>query len=172
MAFNVRSLLALLLCIHGVVSGINVGVVGLGRTIFEPLCCYGCLASLWGLNLDCTIQENPREPTGSNPSCHSRNIPYLNSLAYCIQIKCGSDNISLAQTEKCWNSVAGDGAPVRSFQDNLPATAPTTQLAYDASLLQQPSLVNDQFYEDSRKTTQGYVKQEAAHALYGFALSS
>jgi hypothetical protein len=164
--------LAFLFFTNAVVTGSNVGVVGLGRTIFEPLCCYGCLASLWGLTLDCTGRENPKNPIGSSPGCHSTNTPYLNSLAYCIQLKCASDNVSLSESETCWNAVAGDGDIVSSLQDNLPVTSPTTQLAYDASSLSQASLVNDQYYEDSRETIQRYVKQETAHALYGYALIS
>ena len=141
------------------------------RTIFEPLCWYGCLASLWGLKLDCTVRQRPSHPIGSSTKCQSTNTPYLNSLAYCIHTKCASDNVSLTATETCWSTVASDGDAVSSLQDNLPST-PTTELAYDASSLSSISLVNNQFYEDFRKTIEGYVKQESAHALYGYVRAS
>lgn len=168
MALYIRTLFATVIFSNIVFAGSNTGVVGLGRTIFEPLCCYGCLASLWGLDLDCTVQENPREPTGSNAQCHSTNTPYLNSLAYCMQVKCALDNVSSSTTETCWSAVAGDGATVGNLQGNLPSTPPTIELAYHAFSLSNTSLVNDQFYENSRTTIEAYVKQETAHALYGY----
>ena len=85
-----------------------------------------------------------------------------------MKVKCAADNISETQVDSCWSKVAGDGMPVSSLQDNLPPSAPTIELPYDAVALEDTSLVNDQYYEDSRETIQGYVKQESAHALYGY----
>ena len=148
----------------------DIGVVGLGRTIFEPLCCYACLSSLWGLDLSCTaFQPNPTQQRGY-PFCHSTNTPYLASLAYCLQVKCAADNVASSVTEQCWAKVAGDGLPVGTLQEHLPNTVPNVTLSYDATALDQTSLVDEQYYEDSRKTIQGYVKQESAHALYGLVL--
>jgi hypothetical protein len=150
----------------------DVGVVGLGRTIFEPLCCYACLSSLWGLEISCTaFQPNPTQQRGSDPLCHSTNTPYLTSLAYCLQTKCAADNVSSSITEQCWAKVAGDGLPAGTLQEHLPSTVPNVTLAYGATALDQTSLVDEQYYEDSRKTIQGYVKQESAHALYGLSLA-
>jgi hypothetical protein len=84
-----------------------------------------------------------------------------------MQVKCAADNVSSSDTEHCWNKVAGDGLPVKSLEANLPSEIPNVTLAYDATALDQTSLVDDQYYEDSRTTIQGYVKQESAHALYG-----
>jgi predicted ferric reductase len=156
------------------VSNINagdIGLVGLGRTIFEPLCCYACLSSLWGLDLSCTaFQPNPTQQRGSDPFCHSTNTPYLASLAYCLQIKCAADNVASSVTEQCWAKVAGDGLPAGTLQEHLPNTVPNVTLLYDATTLDQTSLVDEQYYEDSWKTIQGYVKQESTHALYGLVL--
>jgi hypothetical protein len=149
----------------------NVGVVGLGRTVFEPLCCYACLGSLWGLNLACTVPEKKGESTGSDAKCHASSSVYLNSLAYCLQVNCAADNVSESQVGQCWSVVAGDGLEVSSLEQNLPSTPPTTELAYDAQSLVKISLVNNQFYENSRTTIQGYVAQETVHALYGFVYS-
>jgi hypothetical protein len=84
-----------------------------------------------------------------------------------MQVKCAADNVSSSETEQCWAKVAGDGTPVRTLQANLPSTVPNVTLPYNAAGLEQTSLVNEQYYEDSRTTIQGYVKQESAHALYG-----
>jgi hypothetical protein len=88
-------------------------------------------------------------------------------LAYCMHVKCAADNVSSSETEQCWARVAGDGVSVGSLESNLPSIVPAVMLPYDVGSLNQTSLVNEQYFEDSRKTIQGYVKQESAHALYG-----
>ncbi|KAE9375350.1 hypothetical protein N431DRAFT_463438 [Stipitochalara longipes BDJ] len=159
-----------LLLASGIDAG-SFGVIGLGRTIFQPLCCYACLSSFWGLQLSCTIiGRNPTQQTGSNPFCHSTNTIYLSSLAYCVQTRCAADNASSRETQQCWAKVAGDGLPVGTLQAFLPSTPPTVTLSYGATTLDQTSLVDDQYYEDSRTTIQGYMKQESSHALYGTIL--
>lgn len=162
---TLSSLLALL----GSASvGGNNGLIGLGRIPFQPLCCYACLSSFWGLNLPCTQEvRRPAQAIGSSPTCHSSSSVYLSSLAYCMQEKCAADNTSSTLVEHCWNKVAGDGAEVSSLEDNLPNPAPTNELPYNAVALEAISLVNHQYYEDSRKTIDGYVKEDSAHALYG-----
>jgi hypothetical protein len=87
-----------------------------------------------------------------------------------MQVKCAVDNVTASQVDQCWDKVAGDGYQVSSLEDNLPSSAPTTQLAYNAVSLSATSLVNDQYYADSRKTIQSYVSAESAHALYGFGV--
>lgn len=74
--------------------------------------------------------------------------------------------------EHCWSKVAGDGLPVGTLQANLPSGAPNITLEYDAIALDQTSLVNDQYYGDTRTSIQGYMKQESAHALYGSVLKT
>jgi len=154
------------------IQAAEIGVVGLGRTIFEPLCCYACLSSFWGLHLSCTPAQQPQNQRGSDPFCHSTNAPYLTSLAYCMQVKCAADNVSSTEIEQCWNKVASDGLMVGSLEANLPTATPNITLAYDATSLDQTSLVDNQYYDDSRTTIQGYVKQESAHALYGLVIDS
>ncbi|KUJ18314.1 uncharacterized protein LY89DRAFT_717889 [Mollisia scopiformis] len=147
------------------------GLVGLGRTVFEPSCCYACLSSLWALQLPCTPAQYIELRVGNPPPCHARYPYYLNSLAYCMEVKCAADNtVSPAQVETCWNNVAGDGLPVPSLEAALPKVPPTHQLAYNATMLNTTMLVNDQMYEDSKRTIEAYVRQESAHARYGTVL--
>lgn len=143
------------------------GFVCLGRTVFEPLCCYACLSSFWGLRLSCTTVEAAEGARGSNATCHSTNPAYLSSLAYCLHDKCAADNVSSIATSSCWNKVAGDGIQVGDLEMHLPVSAPTAQLGYNATTLEEASLVDDGYYVDSRTTIKGYVKQESVHALYG-----
>src|SRR5580700_1013742 len=112
----------------------GIGVVGLGRTIFQPTCCYACLSSFWSLWLSCSQPEIGAFSINS-PQCHASNEPYLTSLAYCMQQKCAIDGVSSSQIAKCWNEVAGDGASVSSFESNLPDSPPTDELTYNASSL-------------------------------------
>ena len=157
----------IVLLLGNTISAGDIGVVGLGRTVFKPLCCYSCLGSFWGLHLSCTEAQRHSAQRGSTPHCHSTNTAYLTSLAYCIETKCAADNVSLSETEQCWSKLAGDGLQVGTLEANLPSGTPNTTLVYDATALDQTSLVNDQYYEDTRTSIQGYVSQESAHALYG-----
>ena len=145
----------------------NTGMIGLGHSSFEPLCGYACLSAFWGLRVPCTEVELATQKLGSKVSCHSATTVYLGSLAYCIQSKCAVDNTSAAQVDEIWNRVSFDGIKVTRLGDNIPDPVPTKELPYDALVLNETSLVNRQYYEDSRTTVQGYVKQESAHALYG-----
>ncbi|KAH8672093.1 ferric reductase like transmembrane component-domain-containing protein [Tricladium varicosporioides] len=161
---------ATILLLTVVQAGGNVGVVGLGRSLFEPLCCYGCLSSLWGQQLPCTEIQPEDSTKRSSAPCHATNIVYLSSLAYCMKSKCAEENVTISITEQCWGNVAGDGLSIKALEDYLPAITPTSQLSYGSLSLKEVSLVNDQYYQDSKQTIQGYVKQESAHALYGTIL--
>jgi hypothetical protein len=142
------------------------GVVGLGRNLFQPTCCYACLSSFWSLLLPCS-QVDPRAFSNTSPQCHASNTAYLSSLAYCMEQKCGADNVSTSLIEQCWNRVAGDGLHVSSFNSSLPLVAPTSELAYDATTLGGTSmLVNASYYLDTRDTLLAYAGQERDHALY------
>lgn len=149
-------------------AGGNLGVVGLGRSLFEPLCCYGCLSSLWGLKLSCTEVQSADSKGPSSALCHATDATYLSSLAYCVKSKCAEENITTSATKQCWGKVAGDGLSMKALEDYLLASAPIIQLSYSSLSFQEVSLVNDRYYQDSKQTIQGYVKQESAHALYGF----
>jgi hypothetical protein len=157
----------LLLSLSTISAAANVGLVGYGRTIFDPLCCYSCLSSLWGLQLSCTPPQLPNQQRGSDPLCHATNQPYLSSLAYCIEIRCAAENVSTNAAKQCWSNVAGDGLAVSTLEDNFPSTPPTSELAYNAISLNETSLVNENFYQDSRSTIQEYIRGESAHARYG-----
>ena len=159
--------------------GKGFGLVGIGRDLFEPKCCYSCLSSFWGLELSCTDTHSnhtkrsggeAKEPT--SPLCHSTNTVFLSSLAYCIKTKCSLEDVSTSTTEQCWNDVAGDGLNVSLLSNYLPTTAPSTQLSYNASILDDVSLVNEQYYNDTRQTIVSYVDQESVHSIYGFVSSS
>jgi hypothetical protein len=148
------------------VSTQNVGLLGLGRTIFSPTCCYACLSTLWGLELSCSQPENTQTFALSTPQCHASNAPYLSSLAYCLKEKCPVDGVSDREIQTCWAQVAGDGTPVTDWETNLPIEAPTEQLSYDATILNVTSLVNGTLFTDSQQTIMAYVSAEKDHALY------
>lgn len=84
-----------------------------------------------------------------------------------MQTRCQSDNVSSSVVDQCWSKVAGDGVQVSSLENNLPDSIPTTELAYNAVSLDEVSLFNGQYYEDSRVTITSAKKQESVHALYG-----
>lgn len=146
------------------------GLVGLGRTLFEPDCCYACLSSFWSLELSCS-QPSGRVFSINTPQCHAANKPYLTSLAYCMQQECSTDGVAVTQIEQCWNEVAGDGDPVSSYESNLPNSPPSVALAYNATSLNETVLVNDTYYLHTRDTLAAYSNQERYHALYRCVVS-
>jgi hypothetical protein len=149
----------------------GIGVASLGRTLFQPPCCYACLSSFWSLELSCSQTKGKGTFSINSPQCHASNKPYLASLAYCMQQKCAIDDVAISQISQCWNEVAGDGASVSSFENNLPGSPPTNELSYDATSLSGIMLVNDGYYLDSRNTLGAYAGQEGNHARYRCAIS-
>lgn len=147
-------------------SSHGVGVVGLGRNLFQPTCCYACLSSFWALLLPCSKVDR-KAFSNTSPQCHASNTAYLSSLAYCMEQRCGADNVPNSLIEQCWDKVAGDGLPVSGFNSNLPLVPPTSELAYDATTLGgTPMLANASYYLDTRDTLLAYAGQESDHALY------
>ena len=85
-----------------------------------------------------------------------------------MEQKCTIDGIGMNDINSCWNAVAGDGQPVTTYQSNLLDSVPEQILSYRATSLFNVSLVNDQYYEDTRTTMIAYQTQEKKHALYRF----
>lgn len=118
------------------------GLVGLGRQIFQPLCCYACLSSIWALQLPCTPERYVELGIGNPPQCHATNSVYLSTLAYCLQQKCATDTSSSPEkVDKCWNNVAGDGEKVPTLEASLPKMALTVMLPYNATSLGHPWVI-------------------------------
>ncbi|KAF9877127.1 ferric-chelate reductase [Colletotrichum karsti] len=160
---NVRSLLVILIAFlvrdtHGQSGN---GIIGFGITLYEDLCCQACHDSLSTLFLSCTTFGNMSSMSGmpemsmpmgmmsmgmTSPECYASNTPWLQTMAYCIQQNCDFDGYPTNKQAECFRNQAVNGAPTPTFQQSLPAMAPTVELTANATWLNETSLVNRDVY--------------------------
>ncbi|XPT02417.1 hypothetical protein M3J09_011536 [Ascochyta lentis] len=131
---HVSSLITLLLYTTGVTGDGN-GLIGYGKTLYNPPCSFACRSVIRKQTLSCT----PSVPTENHgtahnvvstpPKCFVQDVSYLKTMALCINIYCTlSDNPPSLLIEDYWASHLGTGTlgdyqyvPVMSYQDALSA---------------------------------------------------
>ncbi|KFX94318.1 hypothetical protein O988_06381 [Pseudogymnoascus sp. VKM F-3808] len=161
------------------------GIMGFGLSLYQDLCCQTCHDSLSALYLNCTTfpthegmdmsmdmdmdMEMAMMPMTSD-ECYAANTPWLQTMAFCIQQNCNADGYSADKQAKCFSTQAVAGASEPTFQDSLPATAPTLQLSEDAMWLNSTSLVNKNTYDSIHGTLKEFTRQEYMHTRYSIIL--
>ncbi|ESZ95052.1 ferric reductase like transmembrane component [Sclerotinia borealis F-4128] len=161
------------------VSATDYGIIGFGLSLYQDLCCQACHDSLSSLYLTCTTFENSDDTSMdmsmssdmameimTSDECYATNIPWLQTMAYCIQQNCDADGYSAEKQAKCFSTQAVAGAPKPTFQDSLPATAPTDELSEDALWLNVTSLVNSNTYYATHGTEKEFARSEYIHTRY------
>jgi hypothetical protein len=159
------------------------GIMGFGLSLYQDLCCQTCHDSLSALYLNCTTfpthegmdmsmdmdmdMEMAMMPMTSD-ECYASNTPWLQTMAFCIQQNCNADGYSADKQAKCFSTQAVAGASEPTFQDSLPATAPTLQLSDYAMWLNSTSLVNKNTYESIHGTLKEFTRQEYMHTRYSY----
>ncbi|KFY10172.1 hypothetical protein V491_07790 [Pseudogymnoascus sp. VKM F-3775] len=98
--------------------------------------------------------------------CYAANAPWLQTMAYCIQQNCNADRYSAEKQAKCFSNQAVGGASEPTFEDSLPASAPTVELSEDAMWLNSTSLVNKNTYSSIFGTLKKFTRQEYMHTRY------
>ena len=141
------------------------GLAGFGRTLYQPTCCYACLDSLWSLSLPCAISDRQQSFATNPPSCHASDASYLESLAWCMETRCGSEGVDETRTNECWGKIAGDGLQVGDRQSYL-SSKPNMTLQDGATTLTQASLIDDATYEISKASLLSYASSQRMHELY------
>lgn len=167
------------------VSAIEHGIVGFGISLFQDLCCQSCHDSLSSLYLSCTTftegddmsmsmsmdMDMGMGMTGTtSDECYATNIPWLQTIAYCIQQNCNADGYSAEKQAKCFRTQAVAGASEPTFQNSIPATAPTVELSEDAIWLNFTSLVNRNTYYATHGTLKEFARSEYIHTRYSYVL--
>lgn len=89
-------------------------------------------------------------------------------MAYCIQQNCNADGYPAEKQAKCFSVQAVAGASTPTFQDSLPATAPTVEVAEDAMWLNVTSLVNSDTYYATHGTLGEFARSEYIHTRYSY----
>lgn len=157
------------------------GIIGFGLSMYQDLCCQSCHDSLSSLYLSCTIfPEGNAMSMGmsmdmmgtTSDDCYATNIPWLQTMAYCIQQNCKADGYSAENQAKCFSNQAVAGASEPSFQDSLPAMAPTLELTEDATWLNVTSLVNRNTYYATHGTEGEFARSEYIHTRYSYVFPS
>lgn len=174
-------ILSLFLSIHHV-SAIENGIVGFGISLFQDLCCQSCHDSLSSLYLSCTtfpkgnddmsmdMVMNMEKTETTSDECYATNIPWLQTIAYCIQQNCNADGYSAQKQAKCFRNQAVFGASEPTFQDSLPTTPPEVELSEDAMWLNVTSLVNRNIYYATHGTLKEFARSEYIHTRYSYVL--
>ncbi|KAI8627995.1 ferric reductase like transmembrane component [Xylariaceae sp. FL1651] len=172
-------------------SATNNGIIGFGIDLYPDLCCQTCHDSLSTLYLDCTVFPNGSDTSGMGSSgmkkrhddggsmegmpttsdeCRSNNIPWLQTMAFCIQQNCNAVGFGTTEQGKCFSKEALAGATKPTLQESLPVTAPTVELAKDAVWLNATSLVNSELYFDTYGTYREFGRSENLHTKYSVIL--
>jgi hypothetical protein len=160
------------------VNGLENGIIGFGRSMYEDLCCLSCHESLFPLYLSCTTFMEHDDMPGmdmdmdtmgmgaTSEECRTSNLPWLQSMAYCIQQSCTADGYSVEKQAKCFRTHVVAGASEPSFYDSLPDSAPTVELPGDAMWLNETRLVNHHIYHETYGTLGEFARSEYIHSRY------
>lgn len=176
------SLLCLLWLLLAEAIATKYGTIGMGITMYKPLCAFSCYNSLSSLHLNCTtFEDNGHSMDGmdmkllkrmdmggesmamTSDECYATDLPWLQTLAFCFQRHCAADGIAESQLEKAWATMAANGAEVPSLQSMVPSVEPEVELDPDAVWLNTTSLVNSEAYESNHRTLGEFEFQEDMH---------
>ncbi|KAG7293598.1 hypothetical protein NEMBOFW57_003652 [Staphylotrichum longicolle] len=106
----------------------------------------------------------------TSAECYANNTAWLQTMAYCIQQNCNADGYPPEKQAECFSNQAVGGASTPTFHDSLPPTPPTTELASNATWLNETSLVNGEVYHSTHGTLGQFAREEYLHTKYSLIL--
>ena len=141
-------LLAILLQIdHALAQNVGTGLMGYGKTAYDPLCAESCLRSLTSLMLPCSIMTGGGHMgMYTPPDCRANNTAFLTSTAWCLADKCSHEKESVIQDY--WEKHVTGSAQVPAKWSYFEALGevdpkpPRYQLSNVDMQLNEPSLVD------------------------------
>lgn len=134
--------------------------------MYAPGTCYTACVSLYSeLYLKCSTQVNETY-IETTPVCQGSDKPFLNSLAWCIETKCGDQNID--KFEEYWyinipNATLG-------YQDSLGLGIPDDTMDNNTMWLNTSMLPYDPNYEILRISLAQFENSEVFHGRMAFIL--
>jgi len=148
------------------------GVIGCGISMYMPVCCYACHDSLSSLYVNCTTfsmesddgmsmkmrkrMDMDMSMSGStSDSCYASDLPWLETLFYCVRSVCTQDGIADWRQDKCFQDFLMSGT---SLDDAIPSHQPTAELTEDAEWLKETVLVNENLYHGELSDATGIRK--------------
>lgn len=113
--------------------GDGTGLIGWGKTLYNPTCCFACRQVLRKQQLECTPEDpaanhgTSHNPVDTPPECFVKDPAFLKTVALCIDTYCPlSDDPPMDLIEDYWASHLGTGTlgdyqyvPAMSYQDAL-----------------------------------------------------
>ncbi|KAF5539014.1 FRE1-ferric (cupric) reductase [Fusarium mexicanum] len=144
MAQSKRVALAALitLCATGVQAD-GTGLIGWGKTMYNPTCSFACRQVIRKQQLSCTPTESTENhgtahnPVTTPPDCFVEDHVFLKTMAFCIDTYCPlAGNPSMSLIEDYWASHLGTGTigksdyvPFMSYEDALSAAREDESMA-------------------------------------------
>ncbi|KAK2767773.1 hypothetical protein FQN54_003932 [Arachnomyces sp. PD_36] len=117
------------------VLGDGTGLIGLGKTMYNPTCAFACRNIVKDCKLLCTPEDSTvnhgtnHNPVSTPPDCFVKDAAFLKTMAICLDTYCPiSNKPDLASLEDYWASHIGTGSlgssqyvPALSYMDALAA---------------------------------------------------
>ncbi|KAF9880525.1 ferric reductase transmembrane component 4 [Colletotrichum karsti] len=117
------------------VQGDGIGLIGWGKTLYDPTCPFACRSVIRKQQLSCTPVDSTENhgtahnPVTTPPDCFVKDHAFLLTMALCIDTYCPlSDNPPMSKLEDYWASHLATGTlgnykyvPVMSYQEALAA---------------------------------------------------
>ena len=164
--------------------------IGMSIEMYKPPCAHACRDMIASAMLECpettedhheSMQMRRDLPSKlvkrhgdmdmATPACRAQSLPFLTSLAYCINTRCL--DVPASRIEKFWEDTAAGGVmyhptmPHYSYAEALMKVNGTPTQMYDAEATVTGTVLTDEteWYDDMR-TIDNFAKVEATHALY------
>ncbi|QBZ58280.1 hypothetical protein PoMZ_03225 [Pyricularia oryzae] len=169
---------------QAILTHASAGIVGYGIDLFPDLCCQSCYDSLSKLYLGCTTFDNSSSMAGMDMSgmdmsmpmavtsddCRASNLPWLQTMAYCIQQGCDAVGFPADRQAECFAARAVAGSAQPAFRASLPSSPPQVEVADNATWLNVTSLVNAALYTSTYGTYQEFAREEGLHSTYSLVI--
>lgn len=176
---NFTSLIAIIsICNYAVAHEMNgkagSGLIGYGTNMYKPYCASACHDTV-PMKMHCeddsdTMTMPDGDPPMPSAECVSTNIPFLQSVAYCVNQKCPS-SLNQKVIDHWWTydmlgRAINQPKPNLTFEQALQSvklSIPTNTLSSDDAL-ESPVLVNDTEYISNYHASLSFQGAEQTHS--------
>lgn len=156
----------------------NAGLTGFPDNPYDPYCAMACLRSIYTLQLSCSQSGDSvgMVQITTSSECWATNDPYLETLAWCMHLRC-PNSVLESKREEFWETQATgqSSAGVKtvpakwSYAEALAASprAPTKQLSANATELNEVALVNPEVWQSQWNVLSEVQRQGTVGNAYG-----
>ena len=170
-----RSILTAL-CVAVSVSADGIGILGAGKWLYKPTCAHSCRRQIIYSPLVCDGNSGGSHAAGSHShsasldtQCFLENIPYLQTLALCMDEHCGIDGASLADLQRFWEEGHLAVGTVSDYSLLQPVVNYVQALEGARRMAEEGILINLEKGEVLNETMR--ISQEDFQAMYNYQLS-